>query len=194
MPALSAGGSSGTSPGSSTPYAGLSAGNTGRSAKTRLGRLPYWFRRHSASTLYGRASTETSHGITYKPQSGVGTFNFNRQFTQKNSVSTAVGVTQVRGIHSRLCCWAILSSGLMEIRSPMHCNSSTTAFTCRMTGACLGTRQSMLASLGLRIAIYRALRQAEQWILRLLPEPAAGFGRGSYTQRRSAVCQFVEPV
>jgi hypothetical protein len=25
------------------------------------------------------------------PQSGVGTFNFNRQFTQKNSVSTAVG-------------------------------------------------------------------------------------------------------
>lgn len=68
-------------------------------------------------------------------QSGFGTFLFNRQFTQKNSVSTALAVMQAQGTLSPLCCWAILRADPTQTRWPMRFSNSTTASMCRMTGA-----------------------------------------------------------
>ncbi len=87
-----AGGASGTSPGTTSPYAGLSAGNTGQISEDTLG---------STSVLVSKTFSKQTVRVGFdgnltrynvqNPQSGLGTFNFNRQFTQKNSVSTAVG-------------------------------------------------------------------------------------------------------
>jgi hypothetical protein len=88
----SPGGASGTSPGTTSPYTGLAAGNTGQISEDTLG---------STSVLVSKTFSKHSLRVGFEgnlsrynvqnPQSGVGTFNFNRQFTQKNSVSTTVG-------------------------------------------------------------------------------------------------------
>jgi outer membrane receptor protein involved in Fe transport len=88
----SAGGASGTSPGTTSPYAGLAAGNTGQVSEDTLGStsvlVSKTFNKHSLRV--GFDGNLTRYNVQ-NPQSGLGTFLFNRQFTQKNSVSTAVG-------------------------------------------------------------------------------------------------------
>ena len=81
-----------TSPGSSSPYAGLAAGNTGQISEDTLGStsvlVSKTFTRHTVRVGF---DGNLSRYNVQNPQSGIGTFNFNRQFTQKNSVSTPVG-------------------------------------------------------------------------------------------------------
>jgi hypothetical protein len=86
------GGASGTSPGTSSQYAGLAAGSSGQISADTLG---------SASVLVSKTLQKHSLRVGFdwnvtrynvqNPQSGLGTFLFNRQFTQKNSLSTTVG-------------------------------------------------------------------------------------------------------
>jgi Carboxypeptidase regulatory-like domain/TonB dependent receptor len=73
-------------------YSGLAAGNTGQISEDTLG---------SASVLVSKTLSKHTLRVGFdgnlsrynvqNPQSGVGIFNFDRRFTQKNSVSTAVG-------------------------------------------------------------------------------------------------------
>jgi hypothetical protein len=73
-------------------YSGLAAGNTGQISEDTLG---------SASVLVSKTLSKHTLRVGFdgnlsrynvqNPQSGVGVFNFDRRFTQKNSVSTAVG-------------------------------------------------------------------------------------------------------
>jgi hypothetical protein len=89
---ISPGGASGTSPGTTSPYAGLAAGNTGQISEDTLGSTSVLISKtFSKHTLRVGFDGNLSRYNVQNPQSGVGTFNFNRQFTQKNSVSTAVG-------------------------------------------------------------------------------------------------------
>jgi hypothetical protein len=88
----SPGGASGTSPSSTSPYTGLAAGNTGQISEDTLGSTSIMVSKtFSKHTLRVGFDGNISRYNVQNPQSGVGTFNFNRQFTQKNSVSTAVG-------------------------------------------------------------------------------------------------------
>ena len=79
-------------PDTTSPYAGLAAGNTGQISEDTLGStsvlVSKTFSKHALRV--GFDGNLTRYNVQ-NPQSGVGTFNFNRQFTQKNSVSTAVG-------------------------------------------------------------------------------------------------------
>ena len=90
MPALRRG-ASGTSPGSASPYTRLAAGNTGQISEDTLGStsvlVSKTFSKHTLRVGFDGYITRYN---VQNPQSGVGTFNFNRQFTQKNSVSTAI--------------------------------------------------------------------------------------------------------
>jgi hypothetical protein len=132
----SPGGASGTSPGTTSPHAGLAAGNTGQVSEDTLGStsvlVSKTFNKHSFRV--GFDGNLTRYNVQ-NPQSGFGTFLFNRQFTQKNSVSTALAVMQAQGTLSPLCCWAILRADPTQTRWPMRFSNSTTASMCRMTGA-----------------------------------------------------------
>jgi hypothetical protein len=76
----------------SDSYSGLAAGNTGQISENTLGStsvlISKIFQRHSLRV--GFEGNLVRYNVQ-NPQSGLGVFNFDRQFTQKNSVSTAVG-------------------------------------------------------------------------------------------------------
>ncbi|HEY5253086.1 MAG TPA: carboxypeptidase regulatory-like domain-containing protein, partial [Acidobacteriaceae bacterium] len=87
-----AGGASGTSPGTTSPYAGLAAGNTGQISEDTLGSFSVLVSKtlQKHALRVGFDGNLTRYNVQ-NPQSGVGNFIFNRQFTQKNSVSSAAG-------------------------------------------------------------------------------------------------------
>src|SRR5579871_2974851 len=92
------GSASGTSPGSSTPYSGLSAGSSGQISTDTLGSYSVLV----SKTIQRHALRAGFEGniIRYNvqnPQSGLGTFLFNRQFTQKNSSCSTSSTCTVGG-------------------------------------------------------------------------------------------------
>jgi Carboxypeptidase regulatory-like domain/TonB dependent receptor-like, beta-barrel len=76
----------------SDSYSGLAAGNTGQISEDTLGSASVLISKQiqSHSLKVGMEGNLSRYNVQ-NPQSGIGVFNFNRQFTQQNSINTAVG-------------------------------------------------------------------------------------------------------
>jgi hypothetical protein len=76
----------------SDSYSGIAAGNTGQISEDTLGSTSVLVSKNlSKHTIKAGFDGNLARYNVQNPQSGVGVFNFNREFTQKNSISTAVG-------------------------------------------------------------------------------------------------------
>ncbi len=76
----------------SDSYAGLAAGNTGQISEDTLGSFSVLVNKQvQKHSLKAGFDSNLSRYNVQNPQSGVGVFNFNREFTQQNSINTAVG-------------------------------------------------------------------------------------------------------
>src|SRR6202020_3462240 len=73
----------------SDSYSGLAAGNTGQISEDTLGSTSVLVSKNlSKHTIKAGFDGNLARYNVQNPQSGVGVFNFNREFTQKNSSCT----------------------------------------------------------------------------------------------------------